>query len=428
MKNKRNIVVFVVLTIFIFSFITFVYYNNYDKNIEDVDMSMLSIMLEDESGEYVKSDVTDFPQSGYVLNDVESYCVFGSPITWDDINKTITVQSDGADNCYLYFDKLEAVLYEFAYTGDYQEFVVPSDGLYKFEAWGASGTSNFYVSSDILYGGSGSYVSGEIDLLANDVVYIYVGENKSNITSANLTTSASYLSAFNGGGAGKYDVDNTAVDGESGFPGGGATDFRLVSGPWNDTTGLNSRILVAAGGGGSGHAINHPYYDTGGNHGGGLIGYAYAYTGSVTPTQISGFAFGYGSPSVAINISGDVNSGGSGGGYYGGQAVTVGTTSINYASGTSGSSYISGHTGAVAITSDSDRTPKTGCTTGTTDNDCSIHYSNSIFTNTVMIDGAGYNWTNVKGEQVQMPNPSGELYDLGTGHSGNGYARISGPL
>lgn len=32
---------------------------------------------------------------------------------------------------------------------------------------------------------------------------------------------------------------------------GGATDFRLISGQWNSTEGLKSRILVAGGGGGA---------------------------------------------------------------------------------------------------------------------------------------------------------------------------------
>lgn len=70
-------------------------------------------------------------------------------------------------------------------------------------------------------------------------------------------------------------------------------------------------------------------------------------------------------------------------------------------------------------------TAKTGCTTGTTDNSCSIHYSGKVFTNTVMIDGLGYSWTNTKGTQQQMPNPSGGTYATGKGHSGNGYAKIS---
>ncbi len=39
-----------------------------------------------------------------------------------------------------------------------------------------------------------------------------------------------------------------------------------------------------------------------------------------------------------------------------------------------------------------------------------------------MIDGAGYNWTTVKGDYVGQPQPDGTIT---TGHSGNGYARIT---
>lgn len=116
--------------------------------------------------------------------------------------------------------------------------------------------------------------------------------------------------------------------------------------------------------------------------------------------------------------------GGSGsGGYYGGGGA--GINSFGKAAGGSGSSYISGHTGCVAITSDSSSTPKSGCTTGTTNNSCSIHYSGKKFSNTVVIDGAGYNWTNTKGSLTLMPSPNGGIYSSSIGHSGNGYARIS---
>ena len=111
---------------------------------------------------------------------------------------------------------------------------------------------------------------------------------------------------------------------------------------------------------------------------------------------------------------------GGGAGYYGG-----GGTGRNGFAGGGGSSYISGHTGCVAITSASSQTPKSGCTTGTTDNDCSKHYSDLVFTDTKMIDGSGYKWTNTKGSLEQMPNPSGGTYANGVGHSGNGYAKIT---
>lgn len=63
--------------------------------------------------------------------------------------------------------------------------------------------------------------------------------------------------------------------------------------------------------------------------------------------------------------------------------------------------------------------------TGTSDNLYDINYCGKVFTDTVMIDGAGYSWTNTKGALEQMPNPNGGYYVSGVGHSGNGYARIT---
>jgi hypothetical protein len=42
-----------------------------------------------------------------------------------------------------------------------------------------------------------------------------------------------------------------------------------------------------------------------------------------------------------------------------------------------------------------------------------------------MIDGAGFRWTSVKGEQALMPNPASGYYAAGFGHLGHGAARIS---
>jgi hypothetical protein len=125
-----------------------------------------------------------------------------------------------------------------------------------------------------------------------------------------------------------------------------------------------------------------------------------------------------------VGVNSFIGTGGGGGGYYGGYSG-----SINAANGTSGgsggSSYASGHTGCVAITSVDDQNPKTDCTTGTSDNSCSVHYSRKVFTNTVMIDGAGYAWTNIESALTPMPDPAGGNYASGAGHRGNGVARIT---
>ena len=116
---------------------------------------------------------------------------------------------------------------------------------------------------------------------------------------------------------------------------------------------------------------------------------------------------------------------GGGGGYYGGG----GSISRDWYSGsrydpglaTGGSSYISGHAGCVAITSAEDRTPLG--VEGTNNVDISIHYSKKYFTETVMIDADRYNWTYVKGEQLEtVPAPNGEENYLGNVE--NGIAKI----
>lgn len=90
------------------------------------------------------------------------------------------------------------------------------------------------------------------------------------------------------------------------------------------------------------------------------------------------------------------------------------------------SSYISGHTGCVAMTSETDTSPKKingiAGTTGTTNVEYSKHYSNLYFTNTQMIDGKGYNWTNVIGSYIGMTLPNGTK---SAGNSGTAYARVT---
>ena len=295
-------------------------------------------------------------------------------------------------------------------------YTVPATGTYKIELWGAQGGG---ISS--LPGGYGSYVGGNISLNADEKIYIYVGENYNGYKNN---------ASFNGGGKGSYSTAESSVN----YNGGGATDVRLVSGEWNNSSSLASRIMVAAGGGGY---ANWSAGSKGGNAGG-LIGYDGNRVGTITVstggTQTSGGlstdnvsevpragVFGIGGYSETYSSQWIYVSGG-GGGYYGGGSGGSISGSVGSAAG--GSSYISGHTGCVAIVSLSSVTPKTGCTTGTSDNSCSVHYSGKVFTNTVMIDGSGYAWTNTKGTLKQMPSLSGN-YASGVGNSGNGAARVA---
>ena len=299
----------------------------------------------------------------------------------------------------------EGTEYTFDYTGGEQTFEAPCDGTYKLETWGAQGgdgSGGNECACD--RANAGAYVSGVISLCKDKNLYIYVGGQGT----TGIVSGIEPIGGYNGGGHG----NNYSVC-FAGGGGGGATDIRLNNGNWDNFMSLKSRIMVAAGGSG-GRGVGN----------GGLFGLKNA--SGIIGTQISGYKFGIGFDSSNIRYKP-----GTGGGYWTGSAAVIGSNDVNnnYDEGGS-SSFISGHNGCVAITEDStednikQRTDLNGktCTDGTTDITCSYHYSGYKFTDTVMIDGAGYNWTTVKGDYVGQPQPDGTIT---TGHSGNGYAKIT---
>ncbi len=345
----------------------------------------------------------------------------------------------------------KTTVYDYSYIGEYQLFTAPYTGSYQIETWGASGGKGHANGVETTRYGKGGFSSGKINLTAGDKLYVYVGGQGGTATDLacieavlGANTDTGGLAGWNGGGRGGNDgcTPTNAAD-DAGGGGGGATDIRYFGATtpttaqlaWNSSLGLNSRIMVAGGGGGS--SWDSATYNAG--SGGGLIGESAAMYGSETDanvgaggTQLTGHAFGQGANGI-FTTSSNVGDGGGGGGYYG--AIGHTTTSAYGTAGGGGSSYVSGHTGSIAIdiTTDDDnepRTPRTGtggatCTSETTDNLCSVHYSEKVFTDTLMIDGNGYLWTNTRQSLMIMPNPAGGFYASGAGRIGNGYARIT---
>ena len=294
--------------------------------------------------------------------------------------------SNISESITLYAHWIQSI-YTFDYKGSEYEFIVPMDGTYKIELWGAQGGASLMSGARAMKGGNGAYTVGQITLNKDEKLYIYVGGGGIDAILKENTPGG-----YNGGGSGSWD----GTDDESSGGGGGATDVRLNNGKWDNFESLKSRIMVAAGGGG--RSWN---FDVG--EGGGLSART-LYDTLLGGSQTSGYAFGKGMDGVGT-VSGDNAAsgdgvGGGGGGYYGGNTQNV----LLKSSGTGGSSFISGYSGCNAISKDS------------TENniihlDSPNHYSNKVFTETQMSAG-----------NESMPSPSGGTEK---GHAGNGYARIT---
>ena len=314
-------------------------------------------------------------------------------------------------------DEMPDEEYSYNYTGDYQTFVAPSRGWYRFELWGSQGATSTRKA-----GGLGAYTKGDIFLEKNEKLYIYVGNSELHSIS------------FNGGAIGR----------SNGHGGGGATDIRLTPGKWNDFTSLKSRIMVAAGGGGAENWTN----GSEGGAGGGLYSYdvpyfsngSWAYTLNTGATQTAGGvgmvgryqngtngSFGFG------GAGGNTYGGGGGGGYYGGSGGGDGGPMTSAGSG--GSSYISGHPGCNSISESS-------TSNNIIHSESDIHYSTKRFRNTVMIDGLGYSWVGAdsnpnytanSGKGIHATLDSGDFTgqptidgnSIQTGREGLGYAKVT---
>ena len=272
------------------------------------------------------------------------------------------------------------------------------------ECWGAAGGANPQGGS--AGPGKGGYTSGTISLAANTNLYIVVGS-----VGQSSTKVANDAGGYNGGGAG----GSNGVGRKNCSGGGGATDIRVIKGStWQTLSSLRSRIMVAAGGAGCGGPFTDDTNSCIGGYAGGLTGgngscvSNYTYVTSAGATQTSPGtttasnsthidnthigSFGY-----ANQDGNDSYGSGGGGGWYGG--------SRGYGNGGSGgSSFISGHTGCNAIN------PSTGAHLGAS--------------TTMTINNVNYRFTStsMKAGNASQTKPGGGTE---TGHSGNGYARIT---
>lgn len=256
----------------------------------------------------------------------------------------------------------------FDYTGAVQSITLPK-GTYKLECWGAQGGySSSNSGIEVGMGGKGGYSVGTITLNQKTPIYIYAGGVGS------ISGNGKADGGFPNGGSSWASSTSEGAGG-----GGGSSDIRI------GTDSLHARVIVAGGGGGGGEDN-----ETGG-YGGGETG---GTSGSGTPGSQT-------APSGYFGIGGHTSydGGGGGGGWYGacpaGGQTTPATSNSGY--DTSGSPGGSGY----VYTSSTAKNYPNGCLVNST------HY----LTNAKTIAG---------NNSFISPTGSSE-----TGHSGNGYCRIT---
>ncbi len=196
------------------------------------------------------------------------------------------------------------------YTGAEQTFPRLNATVIDVALTGASSNSGGSENR----GGGGGYVKGRLTCSQANY-YLHIGGFGSINTAGNGTTGG-----YNGGG-GFRDPGNPSW---SIAAGSGASDLRTTSGVWNNSTGLNNRILVA-GGGGSGNR-------NGGSNSGGPGGYPNG-LGSNSGSNGGGGSNGTG---------GTQSGGGDRGGYFGGASDYVGD---NWLIGSGGGGWYGGGAG-----------------------------------------------------------------------------------
>lgn len=255
------------------------------------------------------------------------------------------------------------------YSGAGKEIAL-APGRYKLECWGAQGG---YRSSSS-YGGKGGYSAGTLSLGEETAAYLYAG-GEGNTQTAGSSSSTEVSGGFNGGGS------RARYQG-----GGGGSDIRIGQ------NSLYARVIVAGGGGSDGASGKTGMY--GGGASGGTATQSYG-TGGGGGTQTAGGSGGsdnagsFGQGGKGLYRSSGYGGGG-GGGWYGGGGSYPDSSGDDDRGGGGGSGFV--WTGANApagyLLTEAHRLTDASTTAG----------------------------------NVSFTGPKGTAE---TGHSGNGYVRVT---
>lgn len=119
--------------------------------------SVISVMLENEDGNYTLSESNVFPHNG-VINYDKTYCKNGSTIEYDEEKNKVNITSIGEEKCYIYFDleKFSDVIID--NEGGYDKIILKNEPDY-----GIISTENEGLYSYLDGYGTSYYFRGAVD-------------------------------------------------------------------------------------------------------------------------------------------------------------------------------------------------------------------------------------------------------------------------
>ena len=177
--NKKKILTIILIILFIGFVAERINTNKSDVYEEQNKISikknknMLSMNLEQTAGagDYKTVTQSSWPTEGYEFNTELSRCEKGSELSWDDTKKTVIMQGNVSDKCYVYFDLIPSMTLA--------EYVIS-------QYTGVQGENSIYYHNSSLENGAGdnSYrYAGASDSVNN---YICLGSDATTCPDANL--------------------------------------------------------------------------------------------------------------------------------------------------------------------------------------------------------------------------------------------------
>ena len=264
-------------------------------------------------------------------------------------------------------------VYAFDYTGSVQEFAVPCTGDYKLETWGAQGGS--VKGMENYEGAKGGYSVGNINVSNTSNLYVVVGGQGTSLDDNNVVSISG--NSYNGGGLNSSQGTTSYYGSGS----GGATHIATITGTLESLSSNKEAVLIVAGGGGGSATSSTSVNNTTTNGHGGAGGGNPAIDGMTTDTSASVRTAGTGATITTIGrtdsrksayteatfgagckASGDYDNNGmgfmrvpGGGGYYGGGCGI-------HSGGGGGSGYVGGTTNGQTIAGNQTITEPDGTT------------------------------------------------------------------